>query len=169
MKNVLFFLGLTLFSIQAFSQNYELTGTVTENGVPVEEASVYVKSLGKGTVTNARGEYRIMLQEGTYTIVFSFGNQKSQRITIDSDKILNMDLAGAKESLEEVFLSSVRVNAQSPITYSNLTNEEIEDRNLGQDIPVLMSICLFFGLVYVLVNLALDILYAFIDPRIRLN
>jgi len=32
-----------------------------------------------------------------------------------------------------------------------------------------MSICLFFGLVYVLVNLALDILYAFIDPRIRLN
>jgi peptide/nickel transport system permease protein len=40
---------------------------------------------------------------------------------------------------------------------------------ISLDIPVLMSICLFFGLVYVLVNLALDILYAFIDPRIRLS
>ena len=40
---------------------------------------------------------------------------------------------------------------------------------ISLDIPVLMSICLFFGLVYVLVNLALDILYAFIDPLIRLG
>jgi ABC-type dipeptide/oligopeptide/nickel transport system permease component len=40
---------------------------------------------------------------------------------------------------------------------------------ISLDIPVLMSICLFFGLVYVLVNLGLDILYAVIDPRIRLN
>jgi peptide/nickel transport system permease protein len=39
---------------------------------------------------------------------------------------------------------------------------------ISLDIPVLMGICLFFGLVYVVVNLALDLLYAFIDPRIRL-
>jgi peptide/nickel transport system permease protein len=40
---------------------------------------------------------------------------------------------------------------------------------ISLDLPVLMGICLFFGLVYVIVNLALDILYAYIDPRIRLN
>jgi peptide/nickel transport system permease protein len=36
------------------------------------------------------------------------------------------------------------------------------------DIPVLMAICLFMGVVFVFTNLTLDILYAYIDPRIRL-
>ena len=40
---------------------------------------------------------------------------------------------------------------------------------IALDIPVLMGLCLFFGLVYVIANLIIDILYAFIDPRIRLN
>jgi peptide/nickel transport system permease protein len=40
---------------------------------------------------------------------------------------------------------------------------------IALDIPVLMGVCLFFGLVYVIANLAIDILYAYIDPRIRLN
>lgn len=37
------------------------------------------------------------------------------------------------------------------------------------DMPVLMCIGLFMGLVFVVTNLTLDILYAYIDPRIRLN
>ena len=37
------------------------------------------------------------------------------------------------------------------------------------DMPVLMCICLFMGIVFVITNLTLDILYAYIDPRIRLN
>ena len=37
------------------------------------------------------------------------------------------------------------------------------------DMPVLLCICLFMGVVFVITNLILDILYAVIDPRIRLN
>ena len=37
------------------------------------------------------------------------------------------------------------------------------------DMPVLMAICLFMGVVFVITNLILDILYAYIDPRIRLT
>jgi len=40
---------------------------------------------------------------------------------------------------------------------------------ISLDIPVLMGVCLFFGLVFVIVNLIIDILYAYIDPRIRLS
>jgi len=36
------------------------------------------------------------------------------------------------------------------------------------DMPVLMCICLFMGIVFVVTNLTLDILYAYIDPRLRL-
>ncbi|MFH1137659.1 MAG: ABC transporter permease [Pseudomonadota bacterium] len=37
------------------------------------------------------------------------------------------------------------------------------------DMPVLMCICLFMGVVFVATNLILDIMYAYIDPRIRLG
>jgi len=139
MKNVLFFVGFLALSIQAYAQEFTLSGTVTENGVPINEASVYVKSSGQGTLTDEEGNYTLKLEEGTYTIVFIFGNQKTKKIELKSDQTLNIDMSGAQETLDEVFLSAVRVGDNSPITYSNLSNEEIEDRNLGQDIPVLMS------------------------------
>ena len=139
MKYVLSFVSLVVLSFQAYAQEFKLSGTVSENGAPVEGASVYLKSTGSGTITNASGIYELALEEGTYTIIYAFGNQKSQTLKITADRTLNVDLSGAEETLDEVFLSAVRVTAKDPITYSNLSNEEIEDRNLGQDIPVLMS------------------------------
>ncbi|SNR56369.1 iron complex outermembrane recepter protein [Maribacter sedimenticola] len=48
-------------------------------------------------------------------------------------------LQGSKVVLDEVFVSALRVTKSSPVTFSNLTKEEIKPRNLGQDIPVLMN------------------------------
>ncbi|WP_246067782.1 TonB-dependent receptor [Changchengzhania lutea] len=43
------------------------------------------------------------------------------------------------EKLDEVLVKAVRVNADSPITHSNLSKEQLAKRNLGQDIPVLLN------------------------------
>ncbi|HCQ76398.1 MAG TPA: TonB-dependent receptor [Leeuwenhoekiella sp.] len=43
------------------------------------------------------------------------------------------------EKLDEVLVQSVRVDADSPITYSNLSKAEINERNLGQDLPILLN------------------------------
>lgn len=43
------------------------------------------------------------------------------------------------EKLEEVLLQSIRVDADSPITHSNMDREEIEKRNLGQGLPSLLN------------------------------
>tara|TARA_R110002049_G_scaffold37208_2_gene117549 strand:- start:1396 stop:3564 length:2169 start_codon:yes stop_codon:yes gene_type:complete len=43
------------------------------------------------------------------------------------------------ETLDEVLVNAVRVNADSPITHSNVTKGQLEKRNLGQDIPVLLN------------------------------
>lgn len=48
-------------------------------------------------------------------------------------------LEGKKVVLDEVFVSAVRVTKESPVTFSNLTKEQIKPRNLGQDIPILMN------------------------------
>lgn len=41
--------------------------------------------------------------------------------------------------LKEVTVSSVRAKDKNPITYTNVSKEEITPRNLGQDIPVLLQ------------------------------
>ena len=48
-------------------------------------------------------------------------------------------LEGKKVVLDEVFVSAIRVTKESPVTFSNLTKEDIKPRNLGQDIPILMN------------------------------
>lgn len=41
--------------------------------------------------------------------------------------------------LDEVFISSLRANKKTPVTFSNLSKEDIATRNLGQDIPILLN------------------------------
>lgn len=53
----------------------------------------------------------------------------SQRSDIKKDTI----------KLEEVLVKAVRVNADSPITHSNISKDVLSKRNLGQDIPILMN------------------------------
>ena len=55
---------------------------------------------------------------------------KSQEKVVDSLKV---------EKLEEVLVRSVRVAADSPISHSNIDKEALEERNLGQDIPYMLS------------------------------
>lgn len=54
----------------------------------------------------------------------------AQEVAQDSTKI---------EKLDEVLVKTVRVDAKSPITHSNVTKEQIAKRNLGQDIPILLN------------------------------
>ncbi|WP_108867615.1 TonB-dependent receptor [Aquimarina aquimarini] len=43
------------------------------------------------------------------------------------------------EKLDEVLVKSVRVEADSPVTHSNVSKEELATRNLGQDVPFLLN------------------------------
>ena len=48
-------------------------------------------------------------------------------------------IEGTKVLLDEVFVSAIRVNNQSPVTFSNLDKKSFSPRNLGQDIPILLN------------------------------
>lgn len=63
------------------------------------------------------------------TSVFSQEKPKDS-IKIDSTKT---------QKLDEILVNSVRVSAETPVTHSNVSKEELEKRNLGQDIPVLLN------------------------------
>ena len=42
-------------------------------------------------------------------------------------------------ALQEIQLIGIQANENTPVTFSNVTKEEIESRNLGQDIPILLN------------------------------
>ncbi|MBU3822136.1 TonB-dependent receptor [Flavobacteriaceae bacterium XHP0103] len=62
-------------------------------------------------------------------MIFSAQAQNNQ-IQQDSSKT---------ESLDEVLVKAVRVDATAPVTHSNVTKEQLEKRNLGQDLPILLN------------------------------
>ena len=43
------------------------------------------------------------------------------------------------QTLEEVLVQSVRVKPNAPIAHSNLTKAQLQSRNLGQDLPILLN------------------------------
>ncbi|MFO7701973.1 MAG: TonB-dependent receptor [Psychroflexus maritimus] len=136
----LFFWGLLVLSyLQIHAQTFQVTGKVTDENLPLEGVSVYPKGKTLGTTTNEDGEYQLNLPQGKYILVFAFGNKKEVRLTLTEDQEVDVNLAEAISNLEDVIVRSVRVDADSPITHSNLTKEEIRERNLGQDIPILMQ------------------------------
>lgn len=68
----------------------------------------------------------IFMLAGLFVTTAAFAQQQTQ----DSTQL---------EALDEVFLKHVRVDADSPITHSNVDKEELATRNLGQDIPILLN------------------------------
>lgn len=41
--------------------------------------------------------------------------------------------------LDDVLVSAVRANAKQPVSFTNMSKKELAERNLGQDIPILMN------------------------------
>ena len=65
-----------------------------------------------------------------FLIVTSVMDAQQNQVRIDSTQT---------QTLEEVLVQSVRVKPNAPITHSNLTKAQLEPRNLGQDLPILLN------------------------------
>ena len=139
MKTVLFLFSLMTFGWCSFAQNVTISGTVSLNNLKLENAYVYAKGTTYSTQTDKDGFYELQLPPDKYDFVFAYGNKKEFTLNLTESQNLDVDLAQAVESLEEVSVQGVRVDADSPITHSNFSKTEIKKRNLGQDIPILMK------------------------------
>ncbi|TXD46820.1 TonB-dependent receptor [Polaribacter sp. IC073] len=141
MKKITIFLFLFVSTL-ANAQSFTFSGKVVdENEKHLIGASVFVKELKKGTSTNIDGNFSFNLKKGMYTVEVSFLGYKtiSEKIIISQDEEYIIQLKPDTTVLEEVLVSAVRVNADVPVTFSNLSKKEIAKRNLGQDIPVLLN------------------------------
>lgn len=104
----LFSLLLGLFlPVLAYAQ---LAGTVRdETGEPLPYATVYARNTTNGTVANAEGEYRLVLERGTYDIVFQYigYKQKIEQVTIGDKPVrLTVRMEPANLEIAEVVITT---------------------------------------------------------------
>jgi len=71
-------------------------------------------------------------------VLLFFGLVAVNQLQAQEQKVLD-SVPSKQIILDEVLVSAIRVTKESPVTFSNLTKEELNPRNLGQDIPILLN------------------------------
>jgi iron complex outermembrane receptor protein len=134
-------LVLMAFSVQTNAQElFKLSGKVTDGTTPLPGASILIKGTTNGVASDFEGNFTISLKKGTYTLVVNTISQpKEVIVNLNKNTFITIDMADSFINLEEVLVSAVRVKGSSPVTHSNVTKKDLEKRNLGQDIPVLLN------------------------------
>ena len=141
MKKITTFLFL-FTSILINAQTVTISGKVIdENQQALVGATILVNNVKKGTSTDFKGNFTLKLPKGIHKIQVSYvGFQtKNQEINVDKNQTISIQLSFEENVLDEVLVSAVRVQADAPVTHSNITKKEIAKRNLGQDIPILLN------------------------------
>uniref|UniRef100_UPI00404771CB TonB-dependent receptor n=1 Tax=Polaribacter sp. TaxID=1920175 RepID=UPI00404771CB len=142
MKKISIFLFL-FTSLLVNSQTVNISGKIyDENKEPLTKATVFIKNTNQGTSSDFEGNYLVQVREGTYEIEVRYIGYKTQIKSIsvrNQNKELDFYLIPETNVLNEVLVSAIRVKSDAPVTHSNLSKKEIEKRNLGQDIPLLLN------------------------------
>ncbi len=126
------------------SGQYVISGRVTdhEDGGVLPGAHVVAEGTFQGNFTNRDGVFQLDgLSAGPYQIIVSFlgYETKEQTVYLHSDTTLHVALHRRAMQTEEVVVSALRAGGRAPATYSNLGREELQLRNMGQDLPMLLT------------------------------
>ncbi|MGC6428457.1 MAG: TonB-dependent receptor [Flavobacteriales bacterium] len=132
MKKHLLFFFIILFSNQLIAQEkHTISGFVKDNetGEFLIGATVYIKETFKGVSTNQYGFYSLTVEEGDYTVEYSFLGLQSQqnKVSLKNDLRINISLEsssittdvviveseGASKNIETTNMSQLRVDVKS--------------------------------------------------------
>ncbi len=117
-----------------------ISGTIRDksNGEALIGATIYVKELKTGTVSNSYGFYSLNLLPGTYTLVFSYMGFQPAEKTIDlkKEQTLNIELVSKEKLLKEVVITANK--AAEDIRKPEMSVNKLNVKTI-QRIPALMG------------------------------
>jgi len=119
-----------------------ISGTVTDalSSEPLVGANILLEGSGSGTTTDSQGEFSLTVPDRDGEITISYLGYESRTYAIreldqDADiRLLRTTIPGG-----EVFVQALRVDESIPIAYSNISREELDEQNLGKELPYLVS------------------------------
>lgn len=141
----LFIVPLWLVSFFAFSQSNSLTGTVSDerSGEKIPGAVIRVENSFSSAVTDREGKFELKnLKPGNYHLLFS--HISFEKIAVDavipSASPLDVKMKKKIYLSDEVTVSATRANTHSAVAYTDISKDELEKNNLGQDMPYLLNL-----------------------------
>lgn len=140
MRKMIFAAIALLVSMLSFAQQDVKLKIVDENNQALQGASVVRLSTREGKITDKLGIVVFSVSPGaTPTFEISFLGYKTTQVSATVGQ-KTVKLEPSSISINEITVTSLRANERSAVTYSNVSRDEIDKRNLGQDIPYLLSL-----------------------------
>jgi len=141
MRQIFIAAFLLTWTVMSFGQHFIKGKVIDENGGALVGASVLIKSESLGKTTDKQGIFIFDgLTKTRYAIEVSFLGYETVNLEAVTDKELTIKLNNKTFSIDEVTITSLRANDRSAVAYSDVKQEDIEKRNLGQDIPYLLAL-----------------------------
>ncbi|MDR2425158.1 MAG: SusC/RagA family TonB-linked outer membrane protein [Prevotellaceae bacterium] len=101
-------------SMSLFAQESRVTGKITdESGTALSGASILVKGTTNGVVTDARGDYSIMVSGNDATLEVSFLGYVTQDATVGGRSVINVSLAEDSQILDEVVVTALGITKEA--------------------------------------------------------
>ncbi len=106
----------------------------------LEGATILESGTVNGTSAGENGAFSIELISDSNELTISFVGYHTVNVSVaDPDEYLEIGLEEQVYLTGEIFVSALRVDDTTPMAFSNISREEIETRNFGQDIPFLVQ------------------------------
>lgn len=150
MKNILLtIITLSISLLNIYGKNteeenlagkYNLSGYVKDkaSGEELIGATIIIKELNRGAVTNSYGYYSFSLNPGNYTVVYSFigFNSIEKKVNLTSSINLTIELSEESTLLTEVVVSREKPNAN--VTRAEMSATRLDIKSI-QRMPALMG------------------------------
>ena len=136
-----FLFTLVLISTLAVqSQNFIRGKVLDDNNQPIRGAYVILKQTSRTVISDPKGEFYFgNLSDFAYTLqVKCIGYEDFQK-NVQTGSDIQIVLTHISINLEEVNILATRATDRSPVAFSNVTKQKIEERNSGQDLPYLLA------------------------------
>lgn len=135
---------IVFYPIKSFAQKKQNKFTIhgyirdLSSGEELIGATVYIKNLEKGTVTNSYGYYSISLQKGKYILLYSYMGYISKKIEVElkNDFHKNINLRSSAIQAEEVEIIAERTDVN--IKSTDIGKIELQTATV-KNIPALLG------------------------------
>ncbi len=122
---------------------YQLSGKIIdkETNESLEGAHIFVENTFIKTISGTNGEFLIKKLSGKVKVKVSYLGYKTsvEEIEITKNTVFNLLLIRSPIIQDEVIITATRAGDKTPIAITNVSKKEIQEINLGQDIPILLD------------------------------
>ncbi|HMQ48261.1 MAG TPA: TonB-dependent receptor [Saprospiraceae bacterium] len=144
LKYVLPVAMLLLFAVATQAQCLVHGRVSGEHGETLTGANVVLIETQQGTASDKNGQFALQeVLPGIYTLSVTYIGYEQETLQLEVQsgiQHLSVDVKLKSQSfqMQGVVVKSTRAGAKTPMTYVNLSDEEIQRNNLGQDVPFLL-------------------------------